>query len=220
MRQAELMTKVYVVTAPPSIRGIYDTWTACDAAVAGVSGARYQSVTSRSEAEAILRGESVALPLGVYAFTDGNQLGGVGIVFVKQRHGSPVVKEVSTSVTKVLSRSGIAGLDSPAAILDALHRLHNVLAELAGLYCVVESIAPGTSFTLVHDYNGIAEWMQGRWRMKDAVVRDIIAACQRLVAARALNIAFHHQRGHQAISHNEFARYNARADALAADATR
>src|SRR6266481_1248772 len=37
MRQAELMPKVYVVTAPPSIRGIYDTWPACDAAVASRS---------------------------------------------------------------------------------------------------------------------------------------------------------------------------------------
>jgi hypothetical protein len=27
------MTKVYVVTAPPSIRGIYESWAACDAAV-------------------------------------------------------------------------------------------------------------------------------------------------------------------------------------------
>jgi len=31
--------------------------------------------------------------------------------------------------------------------------------------------------TLVHDYNGLAEWMTGRWRMKDPV-RDIIAACR------------------------------------------
>ncbi len=207
--------KLYVVTEPQSIRGIYESWPACEAAVSGVAGARYQSVPSRSEAEAILRGESVALPLGVYAFIDGNQLGGVGIVFVKQRHGSPVVKEVSTSVTKVFNRSGIAGLDSPAAILDALHQIHNILSELAGLYYAVGSIAPGTAFTLVHDYNGLAEWMQGRWRMKDAVVREIIAACQRLVSARKLSIAFHHQRGHQAVSHNEFARYNARADALA-----
>jgi hypothetical protein len=71
MRRAELMPKVYVVTEPPSIRGIYDTWTACHAAVAGVSGARYQSAPSRREAEAILRGESVALPVGVYAFIAG-----------------------------------------------------------------------------------------------------------------------------------------------------
>ena len=45
--------KCYVVTAPPSIRGIYDTWAACDAAVDGVAGARYQSVPNRSAADAL-----------------------------------------------------------------------------------------------------------------------------------------------------------------------
>jgi viroplasmin and RNaseH domain-containing protein len=38
------MMKCYVVTAPPSARGIYDTWAACDAAVDGVRDAG----TSRS----------------------------------------------------------------------------------------------------------------------------------------------------------------------------
>lgn len=202
--------KLYVVTEPQSVRGIYESWSACEAAVSGAAGARYQSVTSRSEAEAILRGESVTLPIGVYAFIDGNERGGVGVVFVKQREGTPVVKEISTSVTKVFS-----GLASRDAILDALARLRNILGELAGLYYVVEHIAPGTAFTLVHDYNGLAEWMQGRWQMRDALVRDIIAACQRMVSERELSVAYHHQRGHQAISYNEFARYNARADALA-----
>jgi len=73
--------------------------------------------------------------------------------------------------------------------------------------------------TLVHDYNGLAEWMTGRWRMKDLVVRDIIAACRLREMERELSIAFHHQRGHQAVSYIEFARYNAQADALATQVT-
>lgn len=85
--------KFYVVTASPSVHGIYDSWGACEAAVASVSGALYQSVPTRSAAEAILRGESVTLPAGVYAFIDGNHLGGVGVVFVMHRDGrAPVVK--------------------------------------------------------------------------------------------------------------------------------
>src|SRR5262249_49934733 len=129
--------KLYVVTEPESIRGIYDTWPACEAVVSGVRGARYQSVTSRTEAEAILRGETVTLPPGVYAFIDGNHLGGVGIVFVKQRVGAPVTKEVSISVTRVFLGSRLPGLTTRAAITEALERLRNVLAELAGLYYVV-----------------------------------------------------------------------------------
>src|SRR6266446_7108943 len=208
--------KFYVVTAPPSVRGIYDTWPACEAVVAGVARARYQSVTSRSEAEAILRGEVVTLPVGVYAFIDGNEQGGVGVVFVKQRAGAaPVAKEISTSVAQVFKSATIAGLDSPAAALDALQRLRNILAELAALYFAIQHIAPGTALTLVHDYDGLAHWMQGRWLMRDALVQEIIAACQRAVSARELSIAYYHQLAHQPISFNEFARYNARADALA-----
>jgi hypothetical protein len=208
--------KFYVVTAPSSVRGIYDTWPACKAAVDSVSGALYQSAPSRDAAEAILRGESVALPVGVYAFIDGNHLGGVGVVFVMQRDGrAPVVKEISTSVIEVFGQSGIAGLESRDNILGALQQIKNILAELAGLYYVAGSIAAGTTFTLVHDYNGIAEWMTGRWRMKDPVVRDIIAACRLREMERGLRITFQHQRGHQAVSFNEWARYNARADALA-----
>ena len=36
-----------------------------------------------------------------------------------------------------------------------------------------------------------------------------------VVTARKLSIAFHPQRGHQAVSYNKLAWYNARADALA-----
>ena len=41
------MAKVYVVTAPDEIRGIYPTWPECEAKVKGVRGARYQAVASR-----------------------------------------------------------------------------------------------------------------------------------------------------------------------------
>jgi ribonuclease H-related protein len=212
--------KLYVVTAPPPLRGVYDTWPACEKAVAGARDAPYQSVGSRAEAEAILRGESVVLPVGVYAFIDGNEQGGVGVVFVKRRAGTaPVVKEISTSVMRVFKSSTIVGLD-PASILDAQRRLRNILAELAALYYAIQHCAPGTALTLVHDYDGLAHWMQGRWQIRDPLVHDIIKACQRAVTARELRIAYHHQLGHQPIRFNEFARYNARADTLATEGGR
>lgn len=42
----------YVVTAPPHVRGVYDSWSECKEAVEGVSGARYQKVKTRWEGEA------------------------------------------------------------------------------------------------------------------------------------------------------------------------
>src|SRR5207244_1028966 len=66
------------------IRGIYRTWPECEAKVKGVRGARYQAVASREQAEAMLRGEGTALTPGVWAFVDGNHLGGVGVVVVQK----------------------------------------------------------------------------------------------------------------------------------------
>jgi hypothetical protein len=43
-----MMMKVYVVTEPPSVRGISATWAACDTVVAGVSGARCLTRTAPS----------------------------------------------------------------------------------------------------------------------------------------------------------------------------
>jgi viroplasmin and RNaseH domain-containing protein len=59
------VAKVYVVTAPERIRGVYDSWPACEAAVKGVKGARFQAVASRAQAEAMLRGEGAALAPGL-----------------------------------------------------------------------------------------------------------------------------------------------------------
>jgi len=53
--------KLYVVTAPPSLRGICDRWSACETMIAGVAGARYQSVASRDGAEGAQE-TSVGLP--------------------------------------------------------------------------------------------------------------------------------------------------------------
>ena len=59
MRSSSRPRKVYVVTAPASIRGIYDTWDACRAAVSGMAGARYRiSSTASRAAPARLRGAS------------------------------------------------------------------------------------------------------------------------------------------------------------------
>ena len=63
------MKKVYVVTDPPSARGIYETWPECAAAVKDARGARFMGVASRRKAESILNGEGVKLP-PAWAFVD------------------------------------------------------------------------------------------------------------------------------------------------------
>lgn len=215
--------KLYVVTHPESARGIYDDWASCEAAVSGVSGARYQAVTSRAAAEAILSGSGVYLSPGVYAFVDGNHGGGVGVVFVLKRpDGREVEKELSSSVGPVFADSKIPGLTSASEIIDALGRLRNVLAELAALYMALRHVAKSTRLTVVHDYEGIGAWMTDRWKARDALVARIIAACRELCTRKALSVDFLHQRGHKSTfaGRNDFARYNAKADELAAGGAR
>jgi ribonuclease H-related protein len=215
--------KVYVVTHPESARGIYESWAACRAAVSGVKGARYQAVASREAAEAMLRGEGVAMPAGLYAFVDGNHLGGIGVVLVKVgADGLESVSETSTSVDRVFAGSTITALRSPQATRDALTRLRNVLAELGGLYEALRAAPPGSALVVVHDYEGVGAWLEGRWRTKDPVVAEIVAACRQLIIERCLRVRFQHQRGHQStwVGRDDFAHYNRRADALATEGAR
>ncbi len=210
--------KVYVVTHPESIRGIYDTWAACKAAVSGVAGARYQAVSSRDAAETMLRGEAVRLSPGSYAFVDGNHLGGIGVVLVTAGDDGPrSVEEVGTTVYEVFRDAGLARLDARPKITAAVDRLRNVIAELGALYAALTRLAPGTAVTIVHDYAGVAAWVEGRWKTKDPLVTDIVVACRALIADRRLTVTFRHQRGHESTfaGQNDFAAYNARADALA-----
>jgi ribonuclease HI len=214
------VAKVYVVTAPERVRGVYETWAACEAAVKGVKGARYQSVASRTQAEAMLRGEGSALTPGLFAFVDGNHLGGVGVVIVKATGEEPtVIEQLGMSVTQVFAGGSVASLTQPEAIAAALARLRNVLAELAGFYLALRLVPEGAAVTIVHDYEGVGAWMTGRWKAKDPLVAEIVDACKTLASARRITLAFRHQRGHQSswAGRDDFAHFNSLADALATE---
>jgi hypothetical protein len=216
------VAKVYVVTAPERVRGIYDTWTACAAAVKGVSGARYQAVSSRAQAEAMLRGEGTTLDPGLYAFVDGNHFGGVGVVLVEQgSDDEPQVREaLGLTVREVFATAPLPSLRTVADVKAALLRLRNVLAELAALYLALRLVPEGVAVTVVHDYEGVGAWMDQRWRAKDPLVAEIVEGCRALVAERRLSVAFRRQQGHAAswAGRDDFAHFNARADALATEA--
>lgn len=214
--------KVYVVTEPPEIRGIYHSWPECEAKVKGVRGARFQAVANREQAEAMLRGEGTALTPGLWAFVDGNHLGGVGVVIVEKTadEQETVLEQGGFTVVEVLAGARIPLLDSKKAINDALRRLRNVLSELTALYLALKLVPEGAAVTIVHDYEGVGAWMEGRWKARDAVVAALTSACRALVEARRLRVSYRHQRGHQAswAGRDDFAHYNAKADALATEA--
>lgn len=214
--------RLYVVTAPARVRGIYDSWVACAEAVKGVSGARYQAVASRAQAEAMLRGEGTALEPGLYAFVDGNHLGGVGVVIVERKDDDEpeVIEALGLSVSEVFAGGKISALTSRRQITDALKRLRNVLAELAALHLALRLVPEGATVTVVHDYEGVGAWLEGRWKAKDPLVAELVTASRRLIDRRRLAVGFRRQAGHAAAwaGRDDFAYYNAMADRLAAEA--
>ena len=221
MRASGRPRKVYVVTAPASIRGIYDTWEECRAAVSGVAGARYQAVTGLAVAEAMLSGDGLRLEPGAYAFVDGNAMGGIGVVLVEQGESGPVsVRELATTVYDEFGRAGIPSLDTRPKITAAIDSLRNILAELGALHAALREAAPGSRLTVVHDYEGVGAWLEGRWKAKNPIVAEVVATCRALTDVRGLTVRFRHQRGHESTfaGRNDFAAYNARADKLATEA--
>lgn len=212
---------LYVITQPESIKGIYDSWDECKAKVDGVKGARYQKVHSVQEAKALIEGAGVVLSPGLHVFTDGNHHGGVGVVVVWMSTNSAddpvVVTEIATSVGRIFYGGLIPELGSDEEVQLALQKSKNVLAELGGLYLALWQAPSKGTLTIVHDYEGIASWMTGKWRATEPVVKAIIAACKALVKDKGLAVDFRWQKGHTSswAGRHDLARFNGRADELA-----
>ena len=188
----------------------------------GVRGARYQAVASQEQAEAMLRGEATLLTPGLWAFVDGNHLGGVGVVIVEKvdDEQESVLEQGGYTVFEVLASAGIPLLESKQAINGALDRLRNVLSELAALLLALTLVPEGAELTVVHDYEGVGAWMEHRWKARDPVVAALVGACRARIESRRLRVRYRHQRGHSAswAGRDDFAHYNAKADALATEA--
>jgi hypothetical protein len=211
----------YVVTEPKSVRGVYTTWEECQAATGDAAGSRQMRVETQEEGEAILAG-GVILDTGWYAFTDGNALGGVGVVLVRMADGEDepeVVNEIAASVKEVLGEAAIPGLESDLEVDESLDRLANILAEMAGLYAAINASPDGSRVTIVHDYMGVGAFMRKEWRARNSIVDAVGSVSRSLAERKGLQLRFQHQASHRS-SHarrHDFARFNGRADELAAE---
>ena len=149
---------------------------------------------------------------GLYAFTDANALGGVGVVIVRMAHDEGADPEVlsprDSSVLEVFDRAPIGAL-TRGQVAEALRRLRNIVAEMVALYEALNElirlpeVAPGSEVTIVHDYFGVASWMEAEvppgstmltdhafsdlafvhreWRpAKDAAISAVVRACRQV----------------------------------------
>lgn len=211
----------YVITQPEAVRGICGTWDECKAKVAGVKGAKYQKVHDLQEAEALLEGTGIVLSPGLHVFTDGNHRGGVGVVVVWSSDDASeephVVTEIATSVGRIFYGGLIAALGSDGEVQAALEKSKNVLAELGGLYLALWQAPTNATLTIVHDYEGIASWMTGKWKANEPVVKAVVDACKEIVTQKRLDLDFQWQKGHTSswAGRHDLARFNGRADELA-----
>lgn len=212
---------VYVVTEPDSIRGIYETWDDCKAAIDGVPEAKHQKVQNLKQAQAMVEGGGVILTAGLHVFTDGNSHGGVGVVVVwmgdDPAADPAVVTEISTSVGHVFYDGSIPGLDDAGMVSAALEKSRNILAELGGLYLALWQSPEKSALSIVHDYEGVGKWMKDEWKIKDAVLEAVIGACKEIEERKHLELEFVWQKGHTSsyAGRHDLARLNGRADELA-----
>lgn len=194
---------VYVVLAPEEVRGVYETWPECESRVRGTAGAVYRKTRTREDAEVLLRGEGRRLGPGTWAFVDGNEAGGIGVVLVhRDGRGRTRTREIATHVGEVLP-----------GLLGQLGELRNVLSEIAAVMAAAEALKPCTTVTVVHDYEGAGHLLTGRWKARHPGVRTAVAAAMAVIGDRRLTVRFMHVNGHQsAVGGDEFALYNGRAD--------
>ena len=63
--------------------------------------------------------------------------------------------------------------------------LRNILAELTALYLALTLVPERAAVTIVHDYEGVGAWMTGRWKAKDPIVAQVVAACHGVITSSA-----------------------------------
>lgn len=216
--------KVYAVRRGRQT-GIFYTWDACKAAVAGFSGAVYKSFLTEEEARAYLAGDAACVgndgactektgtamkssakdlenpeipPEGqIIAYVDGSFEVSLG----RYAYGCVIL----TPDGEIIRKSG-GGNDPEAAAL------RNVTGEMLGaMYVVKWCIEQGfTAVDIRYDYMGIEMWATGGWKAKNPLTQKYAEYMQR--CSGKINITF------QKIAAHTGNKYNEEADKLAKSA--
>ncbi len=108
------------------------------------------------------------------------------------------IKEIATSVDRALRGAEISGLESDEVVDAALRRQANILAEVAALFVALRELPTEAKATIVHDFVGVRDWMEGVTRApKDPAVEALLLKCDDLRDQKRLQLEFMHQPGHR-----------------------
>lgn len=186
------MAKKYYAVKAGRAAGIYETWDECKANVHGYPGALFKSFPTREAAAAYLDSAAETIvadnAAGYNIYVDGSYdktAAAYGWGFAVYQDGE-----------LVHTASG-RGTDAEAA------KTHNVAGELAATVNAVQWALDNNIKPVIihHDYSGIAEWAQRRWKTNNKITGDYAAFMQPHCAW----VRFNKVAGHTGVPGNELA---------------
>lgn len=187
-----MAAKKYYAVKEGKAPGIYETWADCKAQVHGYKGALYKSFATRGEAEGYLGGAAARE-------TDAQSADGALRVYVDGSYAGGAYSwgfAVYDGETLLHTASG-RGESADAA------KLHNVAGELeAVMQAVTWAEAQGAPrIVILHDYSGISEWAEKRWKTNRELTRQYAAFMEPHLSW----VRFQKVAGHTGVEGNELA---------------
>ncbi len=171
--------------------GIYKTWAECQQQVQGYPNALFKGFATLTEAESYMSYAS--------AEAEKNEAAGVCYIYVD---GSYFHGRYSWGIAAYIDGRLIHTANGVGKSADAA-QLHNVAGEVeAAMQAVKWAVSEGITCPVIcHDYIGISEWAQKRWKTNTPTT----AAYADFMAAYVDQVSFHKVTGHTGVEGNELA---------------
>lgn len=168
--------------------GIYKSWEDCSAEINGFKGAVYKGFATLAEAEAFMAGADTSAPVteGVAVYVDGSFFNG------SYSWGMAVYQD-----GELIHQDCGVGTSAEAA------KHHNVAGELAAAMQAVKWAEKSgiEHITICHDYQGVSEWAEGRWKTNT----EATAAYAAFMRPYRGKVTFQKVAGHTGVKGNELA---------------
>lgn len=184
--------------------GIFSSWTDCQKAILGFSGAEFKGFNTREEAEAYIYGDETALNIET----------GIRSVIKK-----PISDDVVNIYTDGSFKDGLVAcgisIESNKKTWNfygvvqcpEFANLRNIAGELLAVLIGVQ-IANALGFkryNIIYDYEGVEAWYNGRWQAKGELQAKYVTLMAQFRLQNNLAFKFFQVKGHSGVSGNVMA---------------